>query len=108
MRLIKVSIIYSFIPFFFLQLKMLSMLGQDVDSRFPVTEMECADKISELKEGMTKAFEYSLGRPSVRLLLLLVHNAHSFLAPKIPRQNIFRVDNVHILLEESRLRKCKQ
>lgn len=86
---------------------MLSMLGQDVDSRFPVTEMECVEKISELKEGMTKAFEYSLGSPSVRLLLLVLPNAHSYLAPKIPRQNIVRVDNVHIFLEENRLWKCK-
>lgn len=44
----------------YLKLKMLSMMGQDVNSRFAVSEEECEEKISELKEGMTKAFEYSL------------------------------------------------
>lgn len=37
------------------------MMGRDIDARYAVTEKECEEKISQLKDGMSKAFMYSLG-----------------------------------------------
>ncbi|XP_076108860.1 uncharacterized protein LOC143076850 [Mytilus galloprovincialis] len=44
----------------YMKLKMLSMMGRDIDARYAVTENECEEKISQLKDGMSKAFMYSL------------------------------------------------
>lgn len=46
--------------FSYMKLKMLSMMGKNMDARYAVSESECEQKIEQLKDGMTKAFNYSL------------------------------------------------
>lgn len=37
------------------------MIGTDIDARYSVSDTECEQKVEQLKNGMTKAFNYSLG-----------------------------------------------
>ncbi|XP_052072916.1 uncharacterized protein LOC127711015 isoform X2 [Mytilus californianus] len=75
----------------YMKLKMLSMMGRDIDARYTVSENECEEKISQLKDGMSKAFMYSLeskGRRYSKRLAAKKHQKSSSsdenIAPSIP------------------------